>query len=40
MLPPGVDASKIKAKMTKGILKVEVPKPAAAKAQSVRIAVE
>lgn len=39
-LPQGVDASKIKAKMTKGVLKVEVQKPAAAKAQQVKIAVE
>lgn len=40
MLPPGVNASKIKARMDRGILKVEVPKPASAKAQSVKIAVE
>lgn len=39
-LPPGVDASKVKAKMAKGILKVEVPKPASAKAQPIKIAVE
>jgi HSP20 family protein len=36
-LPSGVDASKVKAKMTKGVLKVEIPKPAAAKAQQVKI---
>jgi HSP20 family protein len=36
-LPSGVDASKVKAKMDKGVLKVEVPKPAAAKAQQVKI---
>lgn len=36
-LPQGVDASKVNAKMTKGVLKVEVPKPAAAKAQQVKI---
>jgi HSP20 family protein len=39
-LPQGVDASKVKAKMTKGVLKVEVPKPAASKAQQVRINVD
>jgi len=39
-LPQGVDASKIKAKMIKGVLKVEVQKPAAAKAQQVKIAAE
>jgi len=39
-LPQGVDASKIKAKMTKGVLKVEVQKPAAAKAQQVKISAE
>ena len=39
-LPPGVDASKVKAKIAKGILTVEVPKPASAKAQPVKIAVE
>ena len=36
-LPSGVDASKVKASMTKGVLKVEIPKPAAAKAQQVKI---
>jgi HSP20 family protein len=36
-LPPGVDASKVKAKMTKGVLTVEVPKPATAKAQRIKI---
>jgi HSP20 family protein len=40
VLPSGVDASKVKAKMTKGVLRVEVPKPAAAKAQQVRITAE
>lgn len=39
-LPAGVDASKVKARMSKGVLKVEIPKPAAAKAQQVKIAVE
>lgn len=39
-LPSGVDVSKIKAKMTKGVLKVEVPKPADAKAQQIKIATE
>jgi HSP20 family protein len=39
-LPPGVDASKVKAKMTKGVLKVEIPKPAAAKSQQVKITAE
>jgi len=38
-LPAGVDASKVKAKMTKGVLKVEIPKPEAAKAQPVKITV-
>jgi HSP20 family protein len=36
-VPQGVDASKVKAQMTKGVLKVQIPKPAAAKAQQVRI---
>ena len=39
-LPQGVDASRVNAKMTKGVLKVEVPKPAAAKAQQVKINAE
>lgn len=39
-LPAGVDASKVKARMTKGVLKVEVPKPETAKAQPVKITVE
>jgi HSP20 family protein len=39
-LPAGVDAAKVKAKITKGVLKVEIPKPAAAKAQQVKIATE
>lgn len=39
-LPQGVDASKIKARMSKGVLKVEVAKPATAKAQPVRITAE
>lgn len=36
-LPPGVDAASIKANMTKGVLTVDIPKPAAAKAQQVKI---
>jgi HSP20 family molecular chaperone IbpA len=39
-LPADVDASKVKAKMTKGVLKVEIPKPAALKAQQVKITTE
>ncbi|SUS03345.1 conserved hypothetical protein [uncultured Defluviicoccus sp.] len=39
-LPQGVDASKVKAHMSKGVLKVDIPKPAAAKAQQVKIATE
>lgn len=37
-VPHGVDAAAVKASMTKGVLKVEVPKPAAAKARQVKIA--
>ncbi len=40
VLPSGIDTSKVKAKMTKGVLRVEIPKPAAAKAQQVRITAE
>ena len=36
-LPQGVDATKIKAHMAKGVLTVEVQKPAAAKSQPVKI---
>lgn len=36
-LPQGVDATKVKANLAKGVLKVEIPKPAAAKSQSVKI---
>ncbi len=39
-VPEGVDTAKIKAKMTKGVLKVEIPKPTAAKAQQVKITAE
>ena len=39
-LPQGVDAGKVSAKMTRGVLRIEVPKPAAAKAQKVKIASE
>jgi len=38
-VPEGFDASKVKAKMSKGVLKVEVPK-SAAKAQQVKSAAE
>jgi HSP20 family protein len=36
-LPQGVDATKVKAQMSKGVLKIEIPKPAAAKAHQVKI---
>ncbi len=39
-VPQGVDAAKIKAKMTKGVLKVEIPKPTAVKGQQVKITAE
>ncbi len=39
-LPGGVDASKVKAKMDKGVLKVEIPKPASAKTQQIKITAE
>ena len=39
-LPAGVDAAKVKARMTKGVLKVEIPKPAGAKTQQVKITAE
>lgn len=39
-LPQGVDAGKVSARMTKGVLRIEVPKPAAAKAQKIKIASE
>lgn len=39
-IPPGVDASKVKAKMTKGVLRLEIPKPAAVSSQQVKIATE
>lgn len=39
-LPPGVDASNVKAKMTKGVLKIDVPKPATAKAQQIKVTAE
>lgn len=39
-LPAGVDASKIKATMTKGVLKIEFPKSGTAKAQQVKITAE
>jgi len=37
-LPPGIDAGAIKAKMDKGVLKITLPKPAAAQAQKIKIA--
>jgi HSP20 family protein len=36
-LPGGVDADKIKATITKGVLKVTVPKPAAATAKKIEV---
>jgi HSP20 family protein len=36
-LPPGVDAGAIKANMSKGVLKITLPKPAAAQAQKIKI---
>ena len=36
-LPQGVDASKVVAEMSKGVLRIAIPKPAAAKAQQVKI---
>jgi HSP20 family protein len=39
-MPPGVETSKIKAKLNRGVLKVEIPKSAAAKAQQVKIATD
>jgi HSP20 family protein len=36
-LPSGVDASAIKATMAKGVLKITVPKPAAAKATKIEV---
>lgn len=39
-LPQGVDAAKVKAHMSKGVLKIDIPKPAAAKAQQVKIRTE
>lgn len=39
-MPAGVETSKIKAKLNKGVLKVEIPKSAAAKAQHVQISTD
>ncbi len=39
-LPQGVDPAKVKAHMARGVLKVEIPKPAAAKSQQVKIRAE
>jgi len=36
-LPPGVDASKIQATMTNGVLKVAIPKPAKAQPKKVEV---
>lgn len=36
-LPPGISADAIKASMSKGVLKLVLPKPAAAQAQKVKI---
>ena len=36
-LPPGIDADAIKASMSKGVLKVALPKPAATLSQKVKI---
>lgn len=36
-LPSGIDASKVKATLAKGVLTIEAPKPAASKAQPVKI---
>lgn len=39
-LPPGVNADAVKASMSKGVLKVTLPKPAASQAQKIRIGEE
>lgn len=36
-LPPGINADAIKASMSKGVLKIALPKPAAAQSQKVKI---
>ena len=36
-LPNGAEVDKIKAKMSKGVLKVEIPKPATAKSQQIKV---
>jgi HSP20 family protein len=36
-LPPGIDGGAIKASMDKGVLKITLPKPAAAQAQKIKI---
>lgn len=36
-LPSGVDASKVTAKMAKGVLRLEIPKPVSARARQVKI---
>lgn len=37
VLPPGVNADAIKASMSKGVLKIALPKPAVAQSQKVKI---
>lgn len=37
-LPPGIDTGAVKASMDKGVLKITLPKPAAAQAQKIKIA--
>jgi HSP20 family protein len=39
-LPPGLNADAVKAKMSKGVLKVTLPKPPAAQAQKIQISQE
>lgn len=39
-LPPGIDPDAIKANMSKGVLKVTLPKPAASQAQKIQIGKE
>jgi HSP20 family protein len=39
-LPPGVNAEAVKASMSKGVLKITLPKPAATQAQKVKISNE
>jgi HSP20 family protein len=39
-LPNGVDPAKVKAKMVKGVLQIDIPKPSSAKGQQIKIAAE